>query len=167
MAKWHFERKYLLQVELEFPNLRIKGYQATSPPDDYYNCIAWAAGDQERFWSPMPRDQSDGAYDAPYEEYWPAAAVPENTLEAWKSVFALQGYIACQSAAVEAGFEKLAIYTDRQNVPQHVARQLPSGEWTSKLGNDLDIQHASPDALEGERYGQATHFMQRPLVLRP
>ena len=163
MTKWTFDRRYLCQIELKFPNLRIKGYQATSPPDHYYNCIAWAAGDQERFWSPIRRDQSDGAYGAPYGDYWPAAAVQENTLDAWKSAFALQGFMECQSAAVEPGFEKLAIYADGQNVPQHVARQLPSGEWTSKLGNDLDIQHASLDALEGECYGRAIHFMRRPL----
>ena len=147
---------------MAFPNLSIKGYHATSPPDDYYNCIAWAAGDQERFWSPIPRDQSNGAHDASYVAYWPATALQENTLDAWKSAFALQGFVECQSAVVEHGFEKIAIYADDGSEPQHVARQLANGKWTSKLGSACDIEHNTLDALEGEHYGRATCFMKRP-----
>ncbi len=74
------------------------------------------------------------------------------------------GYEGCDTPMLENEFQKIAIYVDDQNVPQHVARQLPNGHWTSKLGNEIDIEHNTLRALEGKDYGQATCFMKRRSV---
>jgi len=50
---------------------------------------------------------------------------------------------------------------DDNNVPQHIARQLPGGNWTSKLRKGEDIQHDSLNGLEGDLYGKVAIFMMR------
>jgi hypothetical protein len=35
-----------------FPRLSESTFAVTSPPDRFYNCIAWAAGDTEHLWWP-------------------------------------------------------------------------------------------------------------------
>lgn len=44
-------------LELRYPNLALTEYTVTSPKSQEYNCFAWAAGDQERWWQPTPEDQ--------------------------------------------------------------------------------------------------------------
>lgn len=161
MTAWEFDASYLAEVESTFPRLKAEGYRPTSPPDDYYNCIAWAAGDHDRWWSPWPEGHGGGGYDSPYGDYWPSGAPRENTLSAWMAALAGLGFVECDTPSLEEGLEKVAIYVDEQNVPQHVALQLPSGYWTSKLGRDLDIEHQTLGGLEGASYGRALRFMMR------
>jgi hypothetical protein len=61
---------------------------------------------------------------------------------------------------LENGYEKVAIYT-LNGVPTHAARQLPNGNWTSKLGSEIDIEHNSLDCLNGTVYGKAEIIMKR------
>ena len=66
---------------------------------------------------------------------------------------------------MEAGFEKIAFYAAPDDTPTHVARQLPNGRWTSKLGSWEDIEHATERDVEGIgafRYGEARRFMRKP-----
>jgi hypothetical protein len=56
--------------------------------------------------------------------------------------------------------EKIAIYA-LNNLPTHTARQLVTGEWTSKLGEDYDISH-TVSCMDGPEYGTAVVYMQRP-----
>jgi hypothetical protein len=72
------------------------------------------------------------------------------------------GYTKCDSPALEPGFEKLAIYGDRLGFT-HVAKQLPTGVWTSKLGAWEDIEHNNPEALEGKSYGRVKAVIRRPI----
>ena len=46
-----------IHLELRYPNLAITDYNVTSPKSQEYNCFAWAAGDQERWWQPTPEDE--------------------------------------------------------------------------------------------------------------
>ena len=71
------------------------------------------------------------------------------------------GYHACPGGALEPGFDKVAIYALNDGNPKHVARQLSSGLWTSKLGTMEDIEH-DLDGLVGERYGSVVAFLRRP-----
>jgi hypothetical protein len=48
--------------------------------------------------------------------------------------------------------------------PTHVAGQLVTGRWTSKLGESEDIEHGLRD-LEGDVYGVVVLVMQRPLPI--
>lgn len=142
-----------ISLELRYKNLRNSGYCVTSQRTPIYNCIAWAAGENDRWWWPIP-------YEAPY--YWPEAGKDE-LLEDFISGFGTLGYISCDNGNLEEGYEKVAIYIDENSEVSHMARQLNTGLWTSKCGNLEDIQHKLED-LEGEYgygYGKVAHFMKR------
>ena len=68
----------------------------------------------------------------------------------------------CESGELEENVEKLAIYATSDGKPQHIARQLPSGIWTSKLGRLEDIEHELA-GLSGKLYGTVCKFMARCL----
>jgi hypothetical protein len=140
-------------LEQQFPNLAGEGYLITSPDTIDYNCVAWAAESEEEWWWP----------DSMGQEYWPADVPREETLPAFTAAFRTIGYEVCESALLESGFQKIAIYADAQNAPRHVARQLPNGEWTSKIGQYEDIQHKTLDALTGEppAYGIVIQVMRK------
>jgi len=104
-------------LETLFPNLKAGGYAITSDMNAEYNCIAWAAGDTQKWWEPFSE-----------RYYWPPGALNEYSLAAYSQAFAVYGYALCDDSAPEAGFEKIAIYVDAQGIPAHAARQLPSGK---------------------------------------
>jgi hypothetical protein len=87
-------------LESFFPKLSEFGYEVTSPESDAYNCIAWAAGDAQYWWWPMPAE----------EAFWPANVPREATLEAFAAAFATLGYQVCPSMDWEPGWEKVVIY---------------------------------------------------------
>lgn len=82
-------------------------------------------------------------------------------MEAFEEGFGLLGFEVCDSAEVEAGYEKVAIYADTDGEPQHVARQLVDGRWTSKLGALEDIEHQALEDVDSAAYGEARLFMRR------
>jgi len=136
--------------EAVFPNLNNDNYRVTSNIDHRYNCVAWAYGETSRFFWPIKGS------------YWPANITREETIEAFIELFASIRYCLCDNHLFEHGYEKVAIYV-LDGMPTHTARQLPTGKWTSKLGLDIDIEHDSPDVLNGPQYGSASIFMKRKL----
>ena len=130
-------------------NLRQDVYQVTSEENRRYNCFAWAAGDVRRRWEPDLRG----------ERFWPIAQ-REYTLECYVEAFKTLGYQPCSTGDFEEGYQKVVIYADR-NLPAHMARQLESGRWTSKLGNWEDIRHETPEVVEGTAYGKVAQFLKR------
>jgi hypothetical protein len=135
-----------------FPNLAAEDHSVTSPSDSNYNCIAWAADQTDRWWWPDP-----------FELYfWPADVPRVETLDTFVEAFRKQGYERCANADLETGFEKIAIYA--KGKPTHAARQLPDGQWTSKLGQSCDIRHQSLHGVEGELYGSAVVFLKRSII---
>ena len=93
--------------------------------------------------------------------YWPKGVPREVTLEAFIAAYASLGYEACSGGDMEPGFEKIAIYTKPAGTPAHAARQLQNGRWSSKLGDEEDIEH-DLSGLECPRYGEVRQFMKRP-----
>ena len=77
-------------------------------------------------------------------------------------VFNIPGYKAETNSSLESVFEKIALYIDADGLPSHAARQKENGFWTSKLGEAEDIEHDTPDALEGETYGKVKIILKRP-----
>ena len=71
------------------------------------------------------------------------------------------GLLRSKNYSLEKGFEKIVIYVKGQQNPTHAARQLPSGMWTSKIGDEEDIEHVSPSVLEGAEYGTVAVVMKR------
>jgi hypothetical protein len=140
-----------LSLEALFPGLRGQVYQITSPRDENYNCIAWAAGDAHRWWWP----------DAAGEDTWPASVDRAETIAAFRDAFAALGYVECDQAQLESEYEKVALFA-LAGVPKHAARQLPSGRWSSKLGPREDIEHALHDLTGGVAHGSVVLVMKRP-----
>jgi hypothetical protein len=93
--------------------------------------------------------------------YWPPGVPREWSLNSIRRVFQIHGYEECESADLEKGFEKIAIYFDAQNEPTHVAVQKDSGVWSSKLGVYEDIEHPTLESLESAAYGSVSVKMKR------
>jgi hypothetical protein len=133
-----------------FPSLRNDDYEETSPQTCVYNCIAWAAEDIQKWWWPSP------------DSFWPLDSIEDETVENFQSAFEITGgYAVCEDGHPEPGFEKIAIFASGQRVT-HMARQLQSGVWTSKLGSGWDISHRSLAGVNCGEYGEAVSFMRRP-----
>jgi hypothetical protein len=137
--------KYL---EHFFPRLCSNHYEITSEESIRYNCIAWAAGSNNRWWWPG------------VGYYWPEEA-SDDSVESFIRVFRSKGYEICDSRGLEPDCEKIALYV-KEELPTHMARQLPSGEWTSKCGELEDISHKL-ESLEGSSYGRVALIMKRKI----
>lgn len=146
----HRAPKTDMSLEAYFPNLRGTGYKITSPATIEYNCIAWSAGEQNRWWWP----------DAQEQHYWPAKAPREESVEAFTAAFEVIGFALCLTAELEPGFQKVAIFAN-EGLPTHAARQLDDGRWTSKLGPNVDIEHVAVSDIAGEIYGRVVIFLRR------
>jgi len=146
--------KVMSWIEEHFPGLSPRNYELVDLGTTKYNAVAWAIGEQEkdRWWSP----DDFGIY------YWPHPVSREETLEAYTELFQLHGYSRCpgNDESLERGFEKVAIYC-KGGIPKHVARQLPDGQWTSKLGKGPCITHNTLASLEGETFGTVYRVLRR------
>lgn len=140
-------------LEQLFPNLQPTGYVITSPVARDTNCIAWAAGINGDWWWPDPMGVST----------WPASVRREETVASFIEAFESLGYVTCNNAMLEPGYEKVALFAVG-GVPKHAARQLPNGRWSSKLGILEDVEHAL-DGLIGVWYGQVVQVLKRPAVV--
>ncbi len=138
------------RIERLFPGLQRAGYRITSEATEAYNCVAWAAGGTSGWWEPAD------------ECFWPAAVPQVDSFEAYVQVFTSLGYLTGATESLEEGFEKVALFKDEAGDFTHAARQLPSGKWTSKLGEFEDIEHELRD-LEGDEYGTVALILKRPL----
>jgi hypothetical protein len=139
------------KIEASFPSLQKTGYSVASPETVEYNCIAWAAGDNEKWWWPDQQNQY----------FWPPSVPRRETLEAFIRAYEFLGYSLTQDAKYEDGFDRIAIYVDLSGRPTHAARQLDPVKWTSKLGILEDIEHLL-EALAGPQYGYVAVVMKRP-----
>lgn len=144
------------KAKTQWPNLREGEFEETSLFDAFYNCIAWAMHDKQRWWEPSGLP----------EHYWPKNARRDWTVEAFHEAFGTRHFVPCDDGELEDGYEKLAIYwrpgTGAEDGFQHVARQLEDGRWTSKLGKAKDIAHPALDSLSGDFYGEVAYYMRRP-----
>jgi hypothetical protein len=135
-----------------FPNLRL--FRKTSNKDYHYNCYAWANGDTNCYWS--HREYFDGRRNY----YWPRGVPRQLTLEAYVRAYEAVGFQICHDGEYEDGYEKIAIFVDSTGLPSHAARQINEQMWTSKMGDDEDIEHEL-HGLEGGDYGNVEKFMKR------
>ena len=139
------------------PNLRPEDFQCTSVPDEFYNCLAYAAGIEDEWWEPLKEDA-----------WWPDHLPPDDTPENLIKVYEFVGFVRTANGAPEPGFDKIAIYEHPgANGYSHAARLLPDGWWTSKLGAEDDIRHRTLECLHSDELGRAAYFMKRPTVGTP
>lgn len=133
----------------QHPNLDASGFAYTSPPDERYNCVAWALGLVDGWFEPGGMAGT----------IWPTNAPSDLSVAAYTALFQHFGYELCPGGGLEDGYEKVAIYGDDGGFC-HVARQ--SGYlWSSKLGELHDIEHSSLGALEDRHYGSVVWFLRR------
>jgi hypothetical protein len=136
---------------LGFPYSADWNWRATSDATCAYNCLSWSVHRQDVYMWPDERNQFS----------WPVDMPRGDTVEMMKSFFERIGFRECKSRDHEEGFEKIVVYGN-DSCPEHIARQLPSGKWTSKLGESIDIEHNDPKVLEGGPYGAVMLTMRRP-----
>ena len=136
----------------QFPKLSSAEHRITSGPSDAYNCVAWVVRDTERWWEPG--------------FFWPYGApdpTDDEDLACYVALFRRMGFEVCDSPALEHGSLKIALYTDDGGF-HHVAKQLPSGRWSSKAGLLHDLRHDELDALTGSgilKHALPTTYMRR------
>ncbi|MEM9680530.1 MAG: hypothetical protein AAF901_09425 [Bacteroidota bacterium] len=133
-----------------FPQSLKEPFVVTSLEDTRYNCIAWAFGDNSKWYWP----------DEYMMAFWPASIPRSETVDAFIELFRSIGYEICENGDHESLTEKVAIYVDEKGKPTHAARQLATGEWTSKLGKSNDVSH-SIYSMENGCYGNIGVFMSR------
>ena len=138
-------------LERDFPELRSSSYRIASPFDPTYNCIAWAAGDSSRWWEPDPMGIC----------YWPPEVPREYSIKAYRGVFESLGFEECDNEGLEHVVGKVAIYM-KSGKPTHALRQLESGQWTSKMGRSVDIEHILR-GLTGDLYGSINCILKKLL----
>lgn len=140
-----------------FPKLVPGSYKRISKATARYNCVAFANDDERHWWEP---GRPGGRY------YWPTNIKQQDALGTWVELFVEQGYEPVASREVEAGFEKVAIFVNPEDMlPSHVAKS-DGHTWKSKLGKGQDIEHASLEVLEwdqGDDYGIVERVLRRPL----
>ncbi len=135
------------------PNLADAVCEIKSPFDTKYNCIAFAAGDLQRWWWPSEDD------------YWPDGVPRVVAFDAFVLAYKMLGYSPCDDGSLELGCEKIALFGkdrgDGNIVPTHAAIQLSDGRWASKLGRCEDVYHATLEAVDGPAYGTVVRFLHR------
>jgi len=141
---------YAKNFPSNFPRLGTN-YLKKSSDTDQYNCIAWAMSECHRPW--WPGSEPAG--------YWPPDLPHDETIDNFVEAFRRKGYELCAGAHHEWLFEKVAIYADLKGVPTHAARQSWRGVWISKLGQNVDISHATLRHLEDGLYGSVVLVMKR------
>jgi hypothetical protein len=140
----------LEDIEYDFPALVGTAYSEESAATDSYNCIAFAFGDLSNAWWPRRG----------FGYYWPPGFPLSDSTDVLIAIFELHGYSRCDTPEYEVGQEKVAIYSIDGRF-KHAARQLRSGRWASKLGDEQDIEHVRPEHLHNPSYGIVTHFLKR------
>ncbi|MCX4139389.1 hypothetical protein M0D68_14430 [Paraburkholderia sp. SEWSISQ10-3 4] len=137
------------QICAAFPAINRDTFAVTSPQDPHYNCIAWAADENDVWWWPSP------------DAYWPdGLPLRDESVQNFTAAFETIGYLPCDDGSLEEGYEKVVIYSV-SGMAKHMARQLPDGAWTSKLGKAFDVRHGADLDVSGEVYGECTHYMRR------
>ena len=139
------------------PNI-VGKYIRTSDPSIKYNCLVYAVR-VEWGWFEPPNHLPG--------YYWPPGIDPEWNDRTVKQVLARFGYNEISdSPEPEDGYDKIAIYGDKDG-PTHFARQLPNGNWSSKLGELIDVEHTTLECLVGDdHYGNLLYYAKRKSIQR-
>ena len=145
----------------KFPKLaQDKNFKITSKASNDYNCIAWACKYDDRWIQPpyLGKPNLDCVI------WWPPEVREGTDICCLVSVFENQGYMICDTFEHEDGYVKVALYADvSKNQWTHAAREKRYGNWTSKLGPSVDIQHGTPYTIESDIYGKVYCVMKKKI----
>jgi len=133
------------RIASHFPNLkRNNNFTFTSVSTEDYNCVAWINDILDEW---VQFYDANGNYDF--------------SLDRYIKYFESYGYLINDNSDKQEGFTKIAISFDKDKNFKHVCKQLPNGEWSSKLGDWEDIKHNNPIDLLGRSYGVDVLFMMK------
>jgi hypothetical protein len=138
-----------LDIERDFPLLIGKEYEL-SDENFNYNCLAYALGDENRWWEP-PRMSG---------RYWPDGFASDTTVATVESILRVSGFTEELEPSATPITHAVAIYAEG-NEWTHFAR-FSEGEWSSKLGEGHDVQGVQLEDLEGLVYGKVLKILARP-----
>ena len=111
-------RKLRYPRKQKYPNINDGNHDVTSDNADWYNCVAWALGlDDRRMW-PHPTDRT-------YE--WPTPR-RDDSVEAFTEGLAHFGFVPCPNDSYEEGYQKVALYV----VTRLVQHALYDAYWTMR-----------------------------------
>ena len=95
--------------------------------------------------------------------HWPEGLPHDREPDTLRELFRREGFVDCEDGSLDPALVKIALYRVQDNVGSyiwtHVARQLKTGLWTSKLGSSYEVTHRSTGDLEGELYGAVYAYM--------
>jgi hypothetical protein len=139
-------------------------FEITSSASLQYNCAAWAYQVTDKWMCPKSAwevGSSDDLY------FWPDGLEDNTEIVTFVQAFEMVGYRLCEDWKHEVGYHKVALYAwEGANTCSHASREVMEdkanvGRWTSKLGEENDIQHGSPYELEGHVYGEVCCIMKK------
>lgn len=137
-------------------SLEGSNWEPQSSRNPSYNCFAWA-GREWYHWVDPPGT-------APWT-YWPEDLPEWDSVDNYIRLYERLGFSCCEDGEPSDQFEKIALFADSSQSPQHAARQLRSGRWTSKFGKGIDFEH-DLDTINGDpAVGSVVQFMKRPWPL--
>ncbi|MGO4904847.1 DUF7689 domain-containing protein [Flavobacterium sp. W20_MBD1_R3] len=139
-----------IEFPKQFPNSSNEPFLITSDFTNSYNCIAWAFGDNTKWYWPDPTS----IY------YWPEGVPRLITIDSFIDLYRTIDYTICEDGDYEIGYEKIAIFISEIGEPTHASRLLPNGYWTSKLGPNIDVSHSIYSIEDGD-YGNVSVYMKR------
>jgi hypothetical protein len=149
----------LEKIEWDLPALRGGvGYRDTSEETIIYNRLSWALGITWTRYDPEPK----------CTRYFWFPGLPRKWDEPTiRLLFENHDYSLAENSEFELGYEKVVFYSDDKAIPQHFARQLPNGKWTSKIGDLNDIEHDTLECLVSPLYGRLGLVLKRRLQHDP
>jgi hypothetical protein len=142
-----------MDIEKWHPKLTGKDYKIVQIDEvlEYFNCIAFVL------------DIYKGWYGSS-TKYWPSDISRVPVLENYVKYFKTFGYDVCENDKYEQGFEKIAIYINKNKVT-HTAKQF-NDKWRSKLGGSVIIEHELEwlTGYDADNYGEIGVIMKRKTI---
>jgi hypothetical protein len=165
------------QAFKDFPALVGLGIEIASKKTRAYNCIAWSLGVSNRwFWPdprlPAPQPSSNTGNNG---GVWPYEGGQDPTLETFEAFYQRENFFRCSSEEtgnLEKGKSKIVLYVypsvrGGDLWVDHASRQLSTGEWASKMGENVDIIHRFPrDLLRHYSWCTDVVFLERVTTRR-
>jgi hypothetical protein len=140
----------LADIEADLPLLRRgENYDEASEWNFDYNCLAFVLGDYENWWEPLGL----------YGHYWPPGFPEDVTVETVTKIIKLHGFVVELAPGTPPRADSIAIFAKGEDW-EHFAKFV-DGIWSSKIGEDHDITHSSPEILEGDLYGRVVKILSR------
>lgn len=128
--------------------------EASSDPIWVYNCVAWAAKEKWRNWTPdLPRHS--------IAAYWPKGVGTAPTIENLVLALQTEDFEDCGiDDSLEPGYDKIALLEDEDGEWSHACQLCEDGWWWSKMGMDDDVKHTK-EGIEKYYESKVVRYMRR------